>query len=84
MRYSLGGGGGKKFVNCIAVKMTPSSGVKRRFANIKFIKNKEYILIYKKREINLNPLYDVINNYDPHYSIYFNGKEFTTINQKMK
>lgn len=84
MRYSLGGGGGNNFVNCIAVKMTPSSGVKRRFANIKFIKNKEYILIYKKREINLNPLYDVINNYDPHYSIYFNGKEFTTINQKMK
>lgn len=78
------GGGGNNFVNCIAVKMTPSSGVKRRFANIKFIKNKEYILIYKKREINLNPLYDVINNYDPHYSIYFNGKEFTTINQKMK
>ncbi|EIB1178535.1 site-specific DNA-methyltransferase [Campylobacter upsaliensis] len=77
-------GGGNNFVNCIAVKMTPSSGVKRRFANIKFIKNKEYILIYKKREINLNPLYDVINNYDPHYSIYFNGKEFTTINQKMK
>lgn len=83
MRYSLGGGG-NNFVGCVAVKMTPSSGVKRRFANIKFIKNKEYILIYKKREINLNPLYDVINNYDPHYSIYFNGKEFTTINQKMK
>ncbi|EAI3917933.1 site-specific DNA-methyltransferase [Campylobacter upsaliensis] len=78
------GGGGNNFVGCVAVKMTPSSGVKRRFANIKFIKNKEYLLIYKKREINLNPLYDVINNYDPHYSIYFNGKEFTTINQKMK
>ncbi|EAL52777.1 adenine specific DNA methyltransferase (mod) [Campylobacter upsaliensis RM3195] len=79
-----GGGGGNNFVGCVAVKMTPSSGVKRRFANIKFIKNKEYLLIYKKREININPLYDVINNYDPHYSIYFNGKEFTTINQKMK
>lgn len=77
-------GGGNNFVGCVAVKMTPSSGVKRRFANIKFIKNKEYLLIYKKREININPLYDVINNYDPHYSIYFNGKEFTTINQKMK
>ena len=45
--------GRNNFVNCIAIKMSPSSGVKRRFADIKFIKNKEYILVYKKNKINL-------------------------------
>lgn len=76
--------GRDNFINTISVKMTPSSGVKRRFANIKFIKNKEFILIYKKSAIFIKPIYDEIYNYDPHYSIYFDGEEFTTIDEKMK
>lgn len=76
--------GRENFVGCVAVKMTPSSGVKRRFANIKFIKNKEFLLLYKIKEIKLNPIYDVISNYDPHYSIYFDGESFTTIASKLK
>ncbi len=75
--------GRENFVSCVAVKMTYSGGVKRRFADIKFIKNKEYILIYKKYDILLQPLYDETHFYDPHYSLYFKEKEFTTIKNKM-
>ena len=63
--------GRDNFINNISVKISPSSGVKRRFANIKFIKNKENILLYKKRNISLNKLYDITKEYDDHYSIYF-------------
>lgn len=84
MRYLTGGGGGNNFVGCVAVKMTPSSGVKRRFANIKFIKNKEYLLIYKKREININPIHDELSIYDKNYSIFFNYEEFCPLNEKLK
>lgn len=75
--------GRKNFVNCIAVKMSPSSGVKRRFATIKYIKNKEYILVYKKRDVEIKPIYDPIDEYDPNYDIFFNGKEFTTLKEKI-
>lgn len=76
--------GRKNFVNTIAVKMTPSSGQKRKFANIKFIKNKEYILLYRKGQIELTKLIDPTYEYDNHYSIYFDGKECTTLREKIK
>lgn len=76
--------GRKNFVNCIAIKMSPSSGVKRRFANIKFIKNKEYILVYKKQDIQLKPINDEIKEYDVNYTIYFDGEEFCPISEKLK
>ena len=75
--------GRDNFINNISVKISPSSGVKRRFANIKFIKNKENILLYKKRNISLNKLYDITKEYDDHYSIYFNKLEYTTLSQKI-
>jgi len=65
--------GRDSFVNSVAVKMTPSSGVKRAFADRMFIKNKEYILVYKKNfgsKIILHKLYDAAKQYDIHYSFY--------------
>ncbi|MDO5714911.1 MAG: site-specific DNA-methyltransferase, partial [Tissierellia bacterium] len=75
--------GRENFVNCISAKMSPSSGVKRRFATIKFIKNIEYILIYKKRNISITPINDPIYAYDENYSIYFDGVELTTLKDKL-
>ena len=75
--------GRSNFVNSISIKMTPSSGVKRRFANIKFIKNKEYILLYKKNNILLNPLNDEISDFDENYTIFFDGKEFCSLKDKI-
>ncbi len=84
MRYLTGGGGGNNFVGCVAVKMTYSGGVKRRFADIKFIKNKEYLLIYKKANNKIQPLYDEALFYDEHYNVFFNENELTTIVKKMQ
>ena len=75
--------GRENFVNCISVKMSPSSGVKRRFANIKFIKNKEQILVFKKEKIDLIPLNDEINVYDENYTIFFDGIDFIPLNEKL-
>lgn len=75
--------GRSNFVNCIAIKMSPSSGVKRRFQNIKFIKNKEFILVYKKNNISIKPIYDEMKNYDVNYTIYFDGYQFCNLNEKL-
>ncbi len=72
-----------KFVNTIAVKMSPSSGVKRRFAEIKFIKNKEFLLCYKKENVIFNPLNDQIYDYDINYTIFFDGKEFCPLSDRI-
>ncbi len=66
------------FVNCISVKMSPSSGVKRAHANKMFIKNKEYILFYRKTaDMHLEPLYDEASSYDNHYSFFLDRTERT-------
>ena len=75
--------GKENFVNNIAVKMSPSSGVKRRFANIKFIKNKEFVLLYKKNTINLSKINDVMSEYEVNYAIYFDGETFTSLRDKI-
>ena len=74
--------GRENFVNNISIKISPSSGVKRKFSDIKFIKNKENILLYKKERISLNKLYDITDEYDEHYNIYFNKTEYTTLSKK--
>lgn len=77
--------GDSNFVNTIALEITPSSGVKRAHKEKMYIKNTEYILVYKKSDnFKLEPLYDVWNTYDKHYSIYFDGKEYTTLANKIK
>ena len=67
--------GENNFVNCIALEITPSSGVKRAHKDKMYIKNKEYLLVYKKNsDIVINPLYNEWEKFDKHYSIYFDGK----------
>ncbi len=71
--------GRDNFVNCIAVKMSPSSGLKRSHKDKGFIKNKEYILVYSKGNVKIEPLYDMWQKYDNHYSIYFDGNEYLSL-----
>lgn len=75
--------GKNKFLNTISVKMSPSSGVKRRFATIKFIKNIEFLLLYKYDEARIRPINDPILEYDENYTIFFDGKELTTLKNKI-
>ncbi|MBQ8997174.1 MAG: site-specific DNA-methyltransferase [Clostridium sp.] len=72
-------------VNTISIEMSPSSGVKRVHKNKKFIKNKEYILFYsKKKGLEIKPLYDEWEKFDKHYSVYFDGFEFSTLSKKIQ
>ncbi|WP_201459378.1 site-specific DNA-methyltransferase [Campylobacter coli] len=47
--------GRENFVNCIAVKMSETSGVKMAHIDKKLPKLKEYILLFKKQNITLKP-----------------------------
>lgn len=76
--------GRDNFVNTLAVKMSPSSGVKRSSKETRFIKNKEYILVYKKEKLLIKPLIDPTDVYDTHYSIYFDGNICTSLANKIK
>lgn len=76
--------GENNFVNCIALEITPSSGVKRAHKDKMYIKNKEYLLVYKKNSsIQINPLYNEWEKFDKHYSIYFNGSEYNSLSSKI-
>lgn len=71
--------GRNNFVNCIAIKMSPSSGLKRSHQNKGFIKNKEFILVYSKGNVEIKSLYDEWEKYDNHYSIFFDGTKYDSL-----
>jgi len=59
-----------KFVNCITVKMSESSGKKMAHTKLKLPKIKEYLLVYKKNSIQLNSIKTEKLNWDNEYNIY--------------
>lgn len=60
-----------KFVNTIVVRSSTPSGIKTAHKNKTIIKQKDYILVYKKSEkLNIKPQYTVRNNWDSHYTIF--------------
>ncbi len=71
--------GRDNFVNCIAIKMSPSSGLKRSHQDKGYIKNKEYILVYSKGSVQIKSLYDEWKKYDNHYSIYFDNNDYYSL-----
>lgn len=66
------------FVANIAVKSSTPSGTKTAHKDIKIIKQKDTILVYKKNKIKLNPQYVPRENWDKHYSKYLekNGNNY--------
>lgn len=76
--------GEESFINNLSVEMSPSSGVKRSHRDKGFIKNKESILVYSKGRLSINPLYDEWSTYDNHYSIYFDGNNYTSLLKVLK
>lgn len=67
------------YINTLAVKMSPSSGLKRSHKDKGFIKNKEYILVYGNGPVLIKPLYDEWSKYDNHYSIWFDGTNYDSL-----
>lgn len=59
--------GEENFVNLIAVKMSESTGVKMAHVNKRFPKLKEYIALYKKRDIEITPIVVPKDKWDNEY-----------------
>lgn len=76
--------GEENFISSISVEMSPSSGVKRAHKNKGYIKNKETILVFAKKNVCIDALYDEWTSYDNHYSIFFDGNEYTSLLKKLK
>ena len=56
------------YLNLITVETGAVFGTKVAHVNKRFVKVKDYILIYKKSDCNINPLYQPLNDvYDSHY-----------------
>jgi adenine-specific DNA-methyltransferase len=64
-----------KFINCIAIKVSPANGVKISHATKKILKEKEYVLVYSKDKIVLNPQYVENLNWDSHYNYFIENKD---------
>lgn len=63
------------FVNNLVIKMSSSSGVKMAHITSKFPKIKEYILLYKKNDITLNPIRESKNKIDLEYKVFFDVED---------
>lgn len=67
--------GKEKFVNTIAIRVSPPMGVKVAHATRTILKEKEYILIYCKNVSELNPQYTPIKKWDSHYNLFIENRE---------
>lgn len=77
--------GRKNRVNTLVVEMASTGGLKRSHKDKHFLKTKEYILVYgKTSNIRLESIYTEDEILDKHYSIWFDGKEFISLNDKIQ
>lgn len=61
--------GRDNFVNCVAVKSSEPTGLKMSHVSKKLPKLKDYILMYKKGNITLNPIFVAKDEWDSEYNI---------------
>ncbi len=63
--------GRENFVNSIAVLSSTPSGLKTAHRNKTIIKTKDYILVYKKGNVEFKPQYTPVDEWDTHFNYYF-------------
>ena len=73
--------GENNFINNIAIKMSEVSGNKMAHSSKKLPKIKEYLLVYKKNEINLKKIKMRKNEWDNEYNIFL--ENFTLEDKKI-
>lgn len=72
-----------KFVNTIAVRSSTPSGIKTAHKNKTIIKQKDYVIVYKKSEsLTIKPQYTKRTSWDGHYTIYLDYDTRTGYNVK--
>lgn len=78
--------GRENLLNVIVVEMASTGGLKRTFKNKRYLKTKEYLLIYTKSivsDFEITPCYDVLDFLDIHFSLFFDGKSFLPLKQRI-
>lgn len=78
--------GENNFVNCICVKMSEPTGVKMSHCDKRLPKLKEYVLLYKKNNINLKNIQIPKDKWDNEYKILVKGvseEEIANLKEKM-
>ena len=67
--------GRNNFINSISVKSSTPSGLKTAHREKTIIKTKDYILVYKKNNIVINPQYQEADEWDTHFNYYFDKEK---------
>lgn len=62
--------GADNFINNVVVKMSEASGLKMSHVETRIPKLKEYVLIYKKKDVHLNPIKIPKDDWDKEYRTY--------------
>ena len=65
--------GREGFVNTVIMKTINPNGIKTTHANKTILKVKEQIIVFKKKNIELNPQYKINDVYDEYYNLYIEG-----------
>jgi adenine-specific DNA-methyltransferase len=77
--------GRNNFVNSIAIRDSHPSGLKLASKNKKIIKTKSFMLVYKKSsDMRINPIYQPRDDWDNHYSIFFNSSKKPFVRESLK
>jgi adenine-specific DNA-methyltransferase len=63
----------ENFINDIIMKTINPNGIKTTHAKKTILKVKEHILVYKKKDINFNPQYSKLEEYDKYYDLFIEG-----------
>ena len=63
--------GRNNFINSIAVKSSTASGLKTAHREKTIIKTKDFILVYKKENVEISPQYQEAQEWDTHFNYYF-------------
>lgn len=61
----------ENFVNSISVQSSTPSGLKLAHREKTIIKTKDTLLVYKMKDIKINPQYEIENKFDTHFNKYF-------------
>lgn len=68
--------GRENFINSISIQSSTPSGLKTAHREKTIIKTKDSILVYKKdEEIKIKPQYQIVDEWDTHFNLFFNREE---------
>jgi adenine-specific DNA-methyltransferase len=67
--------GRENFINIVSVNSSTPSGVKTSHAKKKILKSQDFLLVYKKKEVTLNPQYKRKKKWDTHYRFFIEKED---------